>query len=127
MRRMRFAVDGAGVIGGLVLLLVAAVAPAATADDAAAGPYAPLTGQWAGQVVGPSGSTSTTVWTINPDETFSMQTDQYTAVGSLQSLGAEFAFTYERNGQAYTAGMSQTYSTGRSRTIARSGWRGPEP
>jgi hypothetical protein len=116
---MRFAIYRTGMIGGMVLLLAAALVSAATAADTSASAYAPVAGQWVGQIVEPSGETDTTAWTINPDGTFSIQTDRYTAVGSLASRGTEYVFTYERNGQAYTGTLGGQESNGRRQLIGR--------
>ena len=54
---------------------------------------------------------------INPDGTFSIQTDAYTAAGSLKSRGADYAFEYERNGQTYAGTLVVQQSAGRSRLV----------
>lgn len=113
MRARQF--SGSSVMSMVVLLLVAAFAPAAGAE----GSFAPLVGTWVGPVAWPSGSSEITVWTIGVDGTFSVQTDEYTALGSLQPRGADYAFTYERGGQTYTGTLAAQDSNGRHRLIGR--------
>ena len=100
----------------LALLLGAMLAPVVSAQGAPEA-YAGVVGKWAGYVTGPSGSSTETIWTINPDGTFSIQTDAYTAAGSLKSRGADYAFSYERNGQTYTGTLAVRQSNGRPRLV----------
>ena len=111
---------GARTIGmvALALLLVATLAPVVSAQGAPDG-YAGVVGKWSGYVTGPSGSSTQAVWTINPDGTFSIQTDAYTAVGTLQGSGANYAFSYERNGATVTGALVAQQSNGRSRLVGR--------
>jgi len=102
----------------LALLLGAMLAPVASAQSASVG-QAGVVGKWAGYVTWPSGVSSETQWTINPDGTFSIQTDRYTAVGSLTSRGADYAFSYERNGQTYTGTLAAQQSSGRPQLVGR--------
>ena len=107
----------ARVVGMMVvaLLLAAALAPPASAQEA----YAAVAGKWAGLVVGPSGSSYDTVWRINPDGTFSMEADIYTAVGSLTARGPDYSFTYERDGQTFTGTLASQQANGKSALIGR--------
>ena len=118
MRPTRF--DGAKIVGmvALALLLGAMLAPVVSAQSASVGP-AGVVGKWAGDVTWPGGTSSETQWTINPDGTFSIQTDRYTAVGSLTSRGADYAFSYERNGQTYTGTLVAQQSNGRPQLAGR--------
>ena len=100
----------------LALLLGAMLAPVVSAQSASVG-QAGLVGKWAGYVTWPSGMSSETVWTINPDGTFFIELDRYTAVGSLTSRGADYAFSYERNGQTYTGTLVAQPSNGRPRLV----------
>jgi len=116
MRPTRF--DGAKVAGmvALALLLGAMLAPVVSAQSASVG-QAGVVGKWAGYVTWPSGASSETQWTINPDGTFSIELDRYTAVGSLTSRGSDYAFEYERNGQTYAGTLVVQQSAGRSRLV----------
>jgi hypothetical protein len=106
------------VIGMMVVaLLLGAVLTPVVSAQSAPGSYAGVAGNWAGYVTWPGGGSSETIWTINPDGTFSLQTDLYTAVGSLKSLGAAYAFSYERDGQTYTGTLAAQASNGRSRLV----------
>ena len=118
MRPTRF--DGAKVVGmvAVALLLGAMLAPVVSAQSASVG-QAGVVGKWAGYVTWPGGVSSETVWTFNPDGTFSIQTDRYTAVGSLTSRGADYAFSYERNGQTYTGTLMAQQSNGRPQLTGR--------
>ena len=109
--------DGRGVAGTVVLalLLVAALATAASAEDS----YAAVAGTWVGPVAWPSGSTEITTWTINRDGTFSIQTDAYTAVGALTAKGTDYAFSYERAGQTYKGVLAGKSVDGRNRLVGR--------
>ena len=111
---------GSRMIGmvALALLLAATLAPVVSAQGAPAA-YAGVVGKWAGYVTGPSGSATETVWTINPDGTFSVQTDAYTAIGSLQARGPDYAFSYERNGATVTGALMARASNGRSQLVGR--------
>lgn len=137
MTGMRFGRKNLGLMSQLALLLVAVLAPAtmvtaasAQASDAptsdADAPsatvpdaYAPVAGTWTGPIVWPNGSASMTVWTINPDGTFSVQTDEYTAVGSLQPVSTGYVFTYERNGEQYKGMLADQQANGRRRLVGR--------
>lgn len=118
MRPTQF--SGARMIGmvALALLLAAVLAPVVSAQGAPDA-YAGVVGKWAGYVTGPSGSATETVWTINPDGTFSVQTDAYTAIGSLQARGPDYAFSYERNGATVTGALVAQQSNGLSRLVGR--------
>ena len=118
MRPTRF--GGARVAGmvALALLLGAMLAPVVSAQSASVG-QAGVVGKWAGYVTWPGGMSSETVWTFNPDGTFSIQTDRYTAVGSLTSRGSDYAFSYERNGQTYTGTLVAQQSNGRPQLVGR--------
>ena len=117
MRPTRF--DGAKIVGmvPLALLLGAMLAPVVSAQSAPN--QAGVVGKWAGYVTGTSGASTEAIWTINPDGTFSIQTDRYTAVGSLTSRGADYAFSYERNGQTYTGTLVAQQSNGRPQLAGR--------
>ena len=116
MRPTRF--DGARVVGmvALALLLGTMLAPVVSAQSAPE-VQAGVVGKWAGYVTWPGGGSSETIWTISPDGTFSIQTDEYTAVGSLKSRGADYGFSYERNGQTYTGTLVAQQSNGRPRLV----------
>lgn len=101
------------VISMVALLLVAVLAPAVHAEDS----YSRLVGTWSGPVVWPNGSASFTLWRINPDGTFSIQTDEYTAVGALKPIDTGYAFTYERGGEDYTGTLAGHESNGQYRLI----------
>jgi len=62
-----------------VLLGVTVTSSVAAAQAAAPSAYADIVGRWAGYVTWPGGTSSEPVWTFNPDGTFSIQTDSYTA------------------------------------------------
>ena len=111
---------GAKTIGmvALALLLAAVLAPVVSAQGAPDA-YAGVAGKWAGYVTGPSGSATETIWTIKPDGTFSMQTDAYTAIGSLQARGPDYAFSYERNGATVTGALVAQQANGVSRLVGR--------
>jgi hypothetical protein len=84
-----------------VLVGVTVMSSMAAAQAAAPSPYADIAGRWAGYVTWPNGTSSETVWTFNPDGTFSIQTDSYTANGALKAQGTGYAFSYERNGEIF--------------------------
>ncbi len=100
----------------LALLLGTMLAPVVSAQSAPE-VQAGVVGKWAGYVTWPGGGSSETIWTISPDGTFSIQTDEYTAVGSLKSRGADYGFSYERNGQTYTGTLVAQQSNGRPRLV----------
>ena len=108
-------VRGVSVIGMAALLLVAVLAPAAGAG----GSFAPLVGTWVGPVAWPSGSSEIAVWTIGADGTFSIQTDEYTAIGSLKPRGTDYAFTYEREGKTYAGTLAAQDVNGQHRLVGR--------
>jgi len=108
-------------IAGLVALafLPATMLPPVVSAQSASPAYTDVAGKWTGYVTWPSGSSDETIWAINPDGTFSIQTDMYTAVGALKSRGTDYAFSYERNGQMYTGTLVPQQSSGRPRLVGR--------
>ena len=95
----------------LALLLGAVLVPVVSAQSPS-GAYAGIAGQWAGYETGPSGASTETVWRINQDGRFSVETDRYTGVGSLTPRGPDYAFAWERNGQTYTGTLTDRTSNG---------------
>jgi len=100
-----------------VLIGVTAMSSLAGAQAAAPSAYGDIVGRWTGFVTWPGGSSSDTVWTFNPDGTFQIQTDSYTANGAMKPHGAGYAFEYERNGQTFTGTLSTQGSKGQMRLV----------
>jgi len=109
----------ATVIGMVAVALLGAIlAPVVSAQSAPAA-YTAVVGKWTGYVRGPAGESAETIWTINPDRTFSVQNDRYTAIGSLKPRGADYTFSYEWNSQTVTGTLAAQQSNGRSRLVGR--------
>jgi len=100
---------------GMVALLVAALAPLASAQDS----FAPVAGQWRGEIIWPSGTSSDAVWTIAPDGRFSVETGLYTASGTLQPTRTGYTYTYEHEGQSYTGTLTGSRSHGHPRLLGQ--------
>jgi len=119
MKRTVFRCARVMAITWMAVLLGATVMSSVAAAQAAPSSYGDIAGRWAGYVTWPNGTASETVWTINPDGTLSVQTDSYTAVGSLQAQGAGYAFSYERNGQPFTGTLTAQGAKGQMRLVGR--------
>jgi len=116
MNGARFSVGTVVSMVALTLLVGAMLVPAVSAQSAL-GAYAQIAGNWAGYVTGTSGSSTQTIWRINPDGTFSVQTEGYTAAGSLATRGAVYTFAYEHDGQTYGGTLADRGSNGVARLV----------
>src|SRR5262245_7296058 len=100
---------------GMVALLLAALAPLARAQDS----FAPVAGQWKGEIIWPSGTSSDAVWTIAPDGRFSVETSVYTAIGTLLPTATGYTYTYEHEGQSFTGTLTSGRSHGHPRLLGQ--------
>ena len=109
----------AGVMGMtlMAVLLGVTVMSSVAAAQSAPSAYTDIVGRWAGYVTWPNGTSTETVWTFNPDGTFSLQMDAYTANGAVKSQGAGYAFSYERNGQTFAGTLAAQGPKGQMKLV----------